>query len=92
MTSTDTVNRITVEELAHNLSDILTRVQKQRETFTIEHDGMAVATLGPAQPPAISVDELVALVGNLRMPEGMADDLEAIHAAQGFSKAPEWPD
>jgi hypothetical protein len=39
------------------------------------------------------VDELIARIGNLKMPgDGFADDLEAIQAEQGVVEFPEWPD
>ena len=85
-------DRISVEELAESLPEILNRVQQHRDTFIVEHEGVALAKLGPPEPPSISIGELFTQVGNLRMPEGMADDLEAIHAAQGYSRIPEWPD
>jgi hypothetical protein len=92
MTATDIPKQISAEELAENLSDILDRVDEKRETFAVERNGVVIATVGPAKPMFISVDELAAKIGHLRMPEGMADDLEAIHASQGYSEIPEWPD
>ena len=44
-------------------------------------------------PPGITIEELLATVGNLKMPgSGFADALEAVQAAQPLAEMPEWPD
>jgi antitoxin (DNA-binding transcriptional repressor) of toxin-antitoxin stability system len=92
--STDpTVKTITATELARNLSDILNRVHYKGEHFVVKRNGELVAEIRPARPkPGITVRELIERIGDLYMPgDGFADDLEAIHAAQGVAEFPEWP-
>ena len=44
-------------------------------------------------PPGITVSELIARVGDLKMPSGgFADNLEAVQAEQGLAETTEWPD
>jgi antitoxin (DNA-binding transcriptional repressor) of toxin-antitoxin stability system len=85
---------ITVTQLSRRLSDILNRVKYKGESFKVQRNGEVIATLSPAtSAPGITVQELIARVGNLPLPgEGFADDLEAIQAAQGVAEMPEWPD
>jgi hypothetical protein len=43
--------------------------------------------------PGITVEELIARVGDLKLPDGgFADDLEAVQASQPLAEMPEWPD
>lgn len=86
----DTV--ITATELARGLSDILNRVRYKGETFVIQRNGEAIATLAPSGPkPGVTLRELAGALSKLTMPgEGFADDLEAIQASQPKVKAPEW--
>lgn len=53
-----------------------------------------MATIAPAsQPPGITVSDVIARIGNVKMPgEGFADDLEAVQAEQGLAQFPAWPD
>lgn len=93
MTATETATTISPDELAANLGEILERARKKGERFAIVQNGESVAVLGPPNPPAISITDLIAAVGNLEMPgDGFADDLEAIQAQARPPKAPEWPD
>ena len=69
-------------ELATRLADVLDRV-RGGERFAIVRDGSRVALLSPPEPatepsPGITGRELVAKLGDLRMPgDGFADDIEA---------------
>ena len=74
---------ITATELSKRLSDVLNRVMYRGERFVVQRNGEPVATIGPASgQPGITVRELIAQVGDLRMPgDGFADDLEAVQAA-----------
>jgi prevent-host-death family protein len=84
---------ITATELARNLSDILNRARYRGERFVIERNGEPVATIGPPETIGITPEELARQLGPLRFPdEDFADDLEAIHASQGYARIPEWPD
>ena len=80
--------RITATELARSLSDVLNRVRYKEERFVI------VATLAPAGPTTPTVGmtlrELVALLKDNPMPEGLADDLEEIQASQPPPPRPPW--
>lgn len=45
------------------------------------------------EQPGITVSELIARMGDLKMPDGgFADNLEAVQAEQGLAEMPEWPD
>ena len=84
--------RITATELAKSLSDVLNRVRYRGEKFVIERNGEPIATLAPAAPVGITMQELAALLADLPRPdEGFADDLEAIQASQPRASIPEWP-
>lgn len=85
---------ITPTELSRHMSDILDRIKYRGERFVVQRNGEAIATLAPMRPqPGITVEELIAKIGDLRMPgDGFADDLEAIQAEQGIAEFPEWPD
>lgn len=44
-------------------------------------------------PPGITVSELIARVGDLKVPDdGYADNLEGVQASQPLAEMPEWPD
>lgn len=77
---------VTSTELAKGLSDILNRIYYQGESFNVERNGQAIATLTPAQPtesPRTTWRAVVAALGNFAWPDPtLADDLEAIQAAQ----------
>lgn len=77
---------ITATELSRRLSDVLNRVKYRGEHFVVERNGEVLARLAPAgEPPGITIDELVARVGDLNMPrDGYADSLEAVQARQGM--------
>jgi hypothetical protein len=94
MTATETATTISPDELAENLPDIMTRVHKHHERFVVRQgDDVIMRLEPPVQRKGITVDELISRIGNLKMPgDGFADDLEAIHASQGYMKIPEWPD
>ena len=86
--------RITATELARSLSDVLNRVRYKEERFVIVRNGEPVATLAPAGPTTPTVGmtlrELVALLKDNPMPEGLADDLEEIQASQPPPPRPPW--
>lgn len=92
MTSTTTT--ISLDELVENLSDIIERVRQHHERFIVRQGEDIIMLLEPpVQRKGITVDELVSRIGNLRMPgDGFGDDLEEIHAAQGYAEVPKWPD
>jgi antitoxin (DNA-binding transcriptional repressor) of toxin-antitoxin stability system len=85
---------ITATELSRRLSDVLNRVKYRGETFAIQRNGETIATLVPTRNiPHVTLDDVIAKVGDLRMPgDGFADDLEVIQAEQGVAEFPEWPD
>ena len=84
--STETRERITATELAKSLSDILSRVYYQGESFVIERNGQVVAALMPPEShTGVTLGELVAKLrerGLLPVDDKFADDLEAIQASQ----------
>jgi hypothetical protein len=45
------------------------------------------------EQPGITISELIARVGDLKLPDGgFADNLEAVQAEQGLAEKTEWPD
>lgn len=94
MTATETATTITPEELAENLSEIMKRVHEHCEQFVVRQGEDVIMRLEPpVKRKGITIDELVSRIGNLKMPgDGFADDLEAIHASQGYAEMREWPD
>lgn len=84
--------KITATELGRNLSDVLNRVRYRGERFVVERGGEVVGMLAPAATRATTFREIVAAVGDLRMPgDGYADDLEAIQREQPPATMAEWP-
>ena len=76
--------RLTTEELASNLTDVLDRV-RGGERFVIECDCNEIAVLAPPVPqPGVTGRELADALRNVPRPDDtFAEDLEAIHNAQG---------
>jgi len=85
---------ISATELSKRMSDILNRVKYRGERFVIQRNGESMAVLQPADlRTGITVSELVARVGDLKVPDdGFAENLEAVPAEQGFAEITEWPD
>lgn len=78
-------------DLARALPTVLTHVHDRGDRYTVVRNGRAVARIEPVAPPVgIMPSELVARLGDLRVPEGFADDLEAIKRAQPPPEFPEW--
>jgi antitoxin (DNA-binding transcriptional repressor) of toxin-antitoxin stability system len=83
---------ITATELARNLSDILNRVRYKGERFLVQRGGETIAALEPPEPrKVLTVGELVEVLGDWRMPEGLADAIEDARAALGPMPEPPWP-
>jgi len=84
---------ITATELSVGLSDILNRVKYKGERFIVRRKGETIATIAPAsQPPGITLSDVIARIGNVKMPgEGFADDLEAVQAEQSLAEFPDRP-
>lgn len=80
-------------DVAERRHDILDRVKARGERFVVERDGERVATFAPAVvAPGVTVREIVARIADLALPgDGFADDLEAVHAAQGLATIPARP-
>ena len=85
---------ISATYLARHLSEILDQVQERGDLFVFHRNGETIARLEPvSKKPGITARELLAQIGDLKMPgDGFADDLEAIQAEQGLAEMPEWPD
>ncbi|MBI4491473.1 MAG: hypothetical protein HY690_01615 [Chloroflexi bacterium] len=83
--------RITVSEFDRQMSEVLNRVAYQGERFIIERGGKAVARLEPVGPVrGVTLNEVVEKLGDLKIPEGFGDDLEAIRASIPKLEVPEW--
>ena len=85
---------ISATQLAKGLSDVLNRVKYRGERFVIQRNGETVAVIAPANTrPGITVSELIARVGDLKLHDAeFADNLEAVQAEQGLAEITEWPD
>ena len=84
--------KITATQLAKSLSDVLNRVKYRGERFIIERNGEPIATLAPTAPRGVTLNELIAVLGDWHPPgDGYADDLEWAQANQGKAVFPEWP-
>lgn len=85
--------RITSTQLDRNLSDILNRVAYRGESFVIERGGRDLARLEPLRPRlGVTFEEIAERLRGLKVPEGLADDLEAVRAEEPRLELPEWPD
>lgn len=85
--------RITSTELDRGLADILNRVAYRGESFIIERGGRELARLEPVGPKlGVTFDEIAERLRGLKIPEGFADELEAVRAEGPRLELPEWPD
>ena len=87
--------RISDDELAESVSDVLRRVRARRESFLITQDGQAVATLRPPETrPRKTFLKLASKLRDARLlpvDDKFADDLEAIQASQPMiGEPPSW--
>jgi hypothetical protein len=82
-------------ELAAALVAILDRVH-DGERFVVVRNGTTLAILSPPgdrAPAGLPGHELVARIGNLRMPGGgFADEVEEARAGLPAAEEPAWPD
>lgn len=81
--------KITATELSRNLSDVLSRVQYQGESFVIERNGRPVAVL---EPRRATWQDLVDLLQRHPVDDDFADDLEQAQRNQGEVQVHDWPD
>jgi antitoxin (DNA-binding transcriptional repressor) of toxin-antitoxin stability system len=85
------MNRITVTEFDRRMSEIFNRVAYQGESFLIERGGKPIARLEPPGPARrATFGEVLARLGDLHPPEGLADDLEAVRASMPKLEPPRW--
>jgi antitoxin (DNA-binding transcriptional repressor) of toxin-antitoxin stability system len=85
--------RITSTELDRALADILNRVAYRGESFIIERGGRELARLEPVGPKlGVTFEEIAERLRGMGIPEGLADDLEAVRAEEPPLETPEWPD
>lgn len=85
------MNKITVTEFDRHMSEIFSRVAYQGESFLIERGGKPIARLEPPGPARrTTFGEVLAKLGDLHVPEGFADDLEAVRASVPKLEAPRW--
>lgn len=83
--------RISMTEFDRNMSDVFNRVYYRGESFIIERNGKEVALVGPVPPErGVTAQEVADKLGHLEVPEGLADDLEAIRASIPKLEIPEW--
>ncbi len=93
MTATETATRITEDELAKNLADIMKRVHEHGDEFSVVRDGVVIAVIRPfRQPIGITGRELAKRLAGLEWPdEDFARDLEEAQRLQRPPREPEWP-
>ncbi len=83
--------RISATALDHSLSEILNRVLYREERFIIERSGKPVARLEPVGPQkGVTLEEVAEKLGNLKVPHGFADAVEAFRRNMPEVEAPEW--
>lgn len=84
---------LSVEDLERDVAAALARV-RDGGRVVVERDGEPIAVLVPASPrPDLAWAGLASLLQSLPWPDPeFANDLKAIHAAQGVAEFPEWPD
>lgn len=87
--------KLSERDFARALSEVLNRV-RDGERFVVERDGERLAILTPpAAGPALGISgsELVARIGDLKMPgDGFADDIEAARARLRPASVHSWHD
>ncbi len=84
--------RISASELDRQMNEILNRVYYRRESFIVERFGKEMACIEPVGPSRFATAEEIAdRLGDLRVPEGLADALEEIQKNQPMAEFPEWP-
>lgn len=76
--------RISADELATHLAEVLLNVEERGEHVAVTRDGVVVAVIHPANRPTMgTLQDLIDKVGNLQFPgEGFADDLEWAQSQQ----------
>lgn len=85
------MKRITVTEFDRRMSEVFNKVAYQGESFLIERGGRPIARLEPPGPARhVTFGEVLDKLGDLRVPEGFADDLEAVRASVPRLEAPRW--
>ena len=83
--------RISASELDRRMNDVLNRVYYRGESFIVERFGKAMARIEPVGPAGFATAEEIAdRLGDMRVPEGLADALEEIQANQPVAEFPEW--
>ena len=78
-------SRITVTDLNRELQSILERVRQGGDSFVIEQDGEAVATLGPPSETATWATLAAAVRGAGMTDPEFAADLDEIQTSMGHS-------
>lgn len=92
MTATITATRLTTEDLARQLPDILQRVRQHGERFlVVEANGHELAFLGPAPVRGITGRDLAKRLEGLDWPDDeFANDLEKAQMAQTLADPSSW--
>jgi antitoxin (DNA-binding transcriptional repressor) of toxin-antitoxin stability system len=87
------VRTISATELARNLSEILSKVKYQGESFIVERGGDPVARIEPVGPTGgVTLQELVERLEGLWPDKGFFEELEALHNSQERIGEPRWRD
>jgi prevent-host-death family protein len=86
------VTRITATELSRHLSEILNRVRYKGESFVVERNGEAIASINPQGQSGITMKQLAEAMANVpNLDEEFEKDLEAARSILRDPKLPEWP-
>jgi prevent-host-death family protein len=84
--------RMSQEELAEHLAEVLREVEERGERIEITRDGVVVAVIRPARPTLTTVQEIREKIGGLPFPgDGFGEDLERLQMDQEPIGPPTWP-
>lgn len=85
------MTRITATEASRNFADLLNRSRYGGESFVVTRGGEEMVQITPVSPKrSLTMAELFELLDRFPVDTHFADDLEAIHAQQGFPPENPW--
>ena len=83
--------RFSASELDRQMNEIRNPVYYRREGLFVERFGKEMARIEPVDPSRFTTaGEIADRLGDMRVPEGLADALEKIQADQPVAEFPEW--
>ena len=83
--------RVSEEELAEHLTEVLRDIEGRGEPVSVTRDGAVIAVIHPASPKMTTVQEIREKIGDLQFPgDGFGDDLEWVQSQQTPIGDPQW--